>query len=159
MEKAYNEIISYCGLYCRLCSENALIPKTAEKLREYLELSAYKDKERGNETFSAFWEYLNKLSDKTKIKACKKNNCAPDVCGIRKCARRKNIEFCFECKEFPCEKILMLHKSTPTLLHDAERIKTIGLDKWVEEQEERLKKGFSYYHIHCQCDQFPLDFT
>ncbi len=79
MEKTDKELISYCGLYCRLCSENALITQTAGKLQEYLELSAYKDKERENETFTAFWEYLSQLSDNTKIKACKKNNCAPDV--------------------------------------------------------------------------------
>lgn len=28
-----------------------------------------------------------------------------------------------------------------------------------EEQEGRQERGFSYYEIHCPCDEFPLDFT
>ena len=38
MKQQNKDIIAYCGIYCGLCSENVLIPQTASKLKEYLEM-------------------------------------------------------------------------------------------------------------------------
>jgi hypothetical protein len=154
-----NEIVAYCGIYCGLCGANARIPQTARQLRDYLEHGAYEDRERGNESFSVFWVYLQELANNSEIKTCRRDACGPNVGGIKKCARRRDIEFCFDCDDYPCDKVQMLAKSSPTLIHDGERVKSIGLDQWIEEQEGRREKGFCYYEIHCPCEEFPLDFT
>jgi hypothetical protein len=45
------------------------------------------------------------LSDDTnKPERCK-------TCVLKMCAREKGITFCFDCKEFPCKKIMNLEKS------------------------------------------------
>jgi len=36
------------------------------------------------------------------------------------------------------------------LLADSERLKRIGADTWLEEQEARAKTGFCYCDIRCQ---------
>jgi hypothetical protein len=48
---------------------------------------------------------------------------------------------------------LFFAKSEPTLLHDGERFKQIGIEAWIEEQEERGRCGFNYGDIRC----FPVE--
>jgi hypothetical protein len=39
------------------------------------------------------------------------------------------------------------NKVYPITIEDGERLKEIGLEAWVKEQEERAKKGFIYAHM------------
>ena len=43
----------------------------------------------------------------------------------------------------------------PTLIADGKRIKKIGIDAWIEEQEERVKTGFAYADIRCYPHEVP----
>jgi len=56
--------------------------------------------------------------------------------------RKKKIQFCYECKNFPCEQILKLDKRYEKKGWDVSfsgnnrRIKKIGLKKFIKEQEK-----------------------
>ena len=59
------------------------------------------------------------------------------------------MEVCPFCDEYPCERITGLAKGYVTLLADGQRMKDIGLDAWIQEQEDRCKTGFAYVDIRC----------
>jgi hypothetical protein len=42
------------------------------------------------------------------------------------------------------------------LLFDGERMKVIGIKKWIEEQEARRQNGFCYDDLRCGKVDFPL---
>ena len=64
----------------------------------------------------------------------------------RDCAllRKKQIEFCFECKDFPCANLQKLdqrhiREDNVSLIDNLLRIKEIGLGQWLEEQEDKWR--------------------
>jgi hypothetical protein len=61
----------------------------------------------------------------------------------RDCAfiRKKQIVFCFECQDFPCANLQRLYQrhlrdDNVSLVGNLLRIKKIGVEQWLEEQEE-----------------------
>ena len=75
--------------------------------------------------------------------------CGPQFCGIRKCARAKGLDACPFCDEYPCHRIHGLAKGYVNLIADGKRMREIGLDRWIEEQEARKATGFAYVDIRC----------
>ena len=86
-------------------------------------------------------------------------------CRIRVCYFvKKNFSFCFECEEFPCKvytkKISDSHKGDKRyqyrheLPSNLERIKKIGIEKWLKEQKTRWQcpkclGTIRFYHYKC----------
>lgn len=140
--------VTYCGLYCGLCASRRRIPQEAGKLRKLLAQEGYDlggfDIPSLKEIFPAFWQGLNVLADEP-CPTCRAGGGNPG-CQIRVCAQAKGVVTCPQCSEFPCVKIGVL-EHYPLYHSDARRIKEIGLEAWVEEQEERAKAGFSYTDI------------
>ena len=78
------------------------------------------------------------------------SGCRPDK---RKCAfiikrckyiPKEEVEFCFECVEFPCDNLRKLDKRYRTrfdmsMIENLEFIKENGMDKFLKQQEERYK--------------------
>ena len=53
--------------------------------------------------------------------------------------RKKELDFCFECQDFPCENLKSLDSEyqsryKTSLINNLKRIKKIGVDKWIDEQ-------------------------
>jgi hypothetical protein len=57
----------------------------------------------------------------------------------RLCAKKKGITLCPFCDQYPCTPIENYNKVYPTTIEDGKRLKEIGLEAWVKEQEERAK--------------------
>jgi hypothetical protein len=62
------------------------------------------------------------------------------------CAKNKKVQYCFQCNEFPCSILNAFasdgaahHKKTVESLH---RMKQIGMDAWIAEQEKNGKCEF-----------------
>jgi len=143
------KFVTYCGLYCGLCSNRGRIPKQADALRETMAKEKYDKWATGIPNFNEFWEYLtNHCEPDECCPGCRQGGGSPS-CTIRKCAIEKKIDVCVFCKEFPCKRILGLAKGYTTLIADSKRMKEIGIDTWVREQEERAKTGFAYCDIRC----------
>jgi hypothetical protein len=59
----------------------------------------------------------------------------------------KSIEVCPQCNKYPWTLIQALAEHYPTLIQDGKRLQKIGLEKWVKEQDERVKRGIVYANI------------
>jgi hypothetical protein len=140
-------LVTYCGLHCDLCSSRGRMPKQAAALRDAMRTEGWEF--WGNEVpgFKDFWQFLNVMVDKP-CPGCRQGG-GPPFCGIRKCARKKGLDLCIECKEWPCSRIEGLAAGYVNLIADSERHKRIGTAKWLKEQQARAKTGFCYCDIRC----------
>lgn len=113
---ADDNLAAPCGMYCGSC-------------RHYLARENGLLKEKGLKTGCEGCRARNK-------------NCA----FIKKsCSRiRKDIRFCSECNDFPCENLSKLNrryvdKYGVSLTDNLLRIKDIGAEKWLIEQQDKWK--------------------
>jgi len=140
--------VTYCGLYCGLCASRRRIPQQAQTLRETLRREGYDqgyfDIPGLHEVFASFWQGLNVLATSS-CPGCRAGGGYPD-CPIRLCARERGVTVCAECQDYPCQRLDML-RHYPTLRTDNDRLRQIGLERWIEEQEERARCGFCYADV------------
>ena len=145
---------TYCGLYCGACEiENA---RTEDQQKKVIQ------------TFESNLPGWHATLDQMHCSGCKSDdvfvNCAK--CPIRRCARERGIEFCYQCSDYPCQTHTFLQAASgqvPILRH----IKAIetnqayicehGVDAWLQDQEQRWScphcgSPFSWYTDSCgQC--------
>lgn len=151
------KLVTYCGLYCELCAGRRRIPKQADVLRESMAKEGYEAWGKEIPGFNEFWKFLTNLCDpETNCVGCRQGG-GPPFCSIRKCAREREVDICVFCENYPCERIEMLGKGYPTLIPDGKRIKEIGIEAWISEQQERAKIGFAYADIRCHPYSVPSE--
>ena len=140
--------VTYCGLHCMLCSNMGRVPEQASALRETLKKDGWECfGEHAMPGFKEFWAALERLSRFAETCPGCRGGCGPPDCGIRKCAREREVAVCSACADFPCERIEELGRAYPHLIPDARRQQEIGLEAWVEEQEQRRRTGFCHADI------------
>ena len=149
--------VTYCGLYCGLCSMSNRVPRMANDLQETLRKEAIEYWGPDMPGFDEFWKFLGDLAGSETRCSCREETCGPPFCGIRKCAREKGVDVCPFCDEYPCEKVAGIAKGYVTMLADGKRMKEIGLDMWIKEQEKRKVTGFAYVDIRCEPFDVPED--
>ncbi len=147
--------VTYCGSYCGLCSQRNRIPQRARDLQESMRKEAWDQWGTEIPGFKEFWLFLNRLAESESRCSCRDGTCGPPFCGIRKCIQQKGVEICPFCADYPCYRILGLARGYVCMLADAERMKSIGIDAWIAEQEERRKTGFAYVDIRCHPYEVP----
>ena len=96
-------------------------------------------------------DVLNITEEETPCKGCRdeKGKCKFAVtgkCATWECVQEKGVTYCYECKDFPCEKLM------PTLdgaqfpqnmkVYNLCRIKLNGIDNWIKEAGDIRKKYF-----------------
>lgn len=88
-------------------------------------------------------------------------------CKLRRCSFEvKDVDHCFQCDEYPCAKLLdKLPRSHPDdprfqyrveALDNAERIKEVGVEAWLEEQNVKWscpQCGGRVHFYHYRCSQ------
>jgi hypothetical protein len=140
--------VACCGLYCGLCASRRRIPEQANALRQSLHLEGYDlgyfDIPELENVFSQFWQGLNRLAE-TPCPGCRAGGGNPG-CEIRQCVQDRGVTACPLCSEFPCERLELL-QHYPTFLADVRRMKAIGIEMWIAEQEQRAERGFSYADV------------
>lgn len=157
MSTTKNMFVTYCGLYCNLCSSRGRIPQRAQSLRDSMAEEGYELWGGEIPRFTEFWTFLTDLCSPEKAcPGCQKGG-GPPLCSIRKCCQERQYDVCAFCDDYPCHRITALAKGYPTLIADGERMKRIGIDAWVEEQEKRVKTGFVYADIRCYPYTVPED--
>lgn len=95
--------------------------------------------------------FLKIPAEETPCKGCRdeKGCCkfAPNQqCATWNCAQEKEVSFCHECTDFPCE-LLMPTQQGAAFPHNMKvynlgRMKLIGLDAWIEESSTIRKRYF-----------------
>jgi hypothetical protein len=147
--------VTYCGLYCALCASGGRVPRQARSLRDTLQKTAIEHWGATITGFTEFWRFLGELTENDERCSCRERTCGPPFCTIRKCAPERGVDACPFCPDYPCERIRGLAKGYVTLIADGERMKRIGLDAWIREQEERARTGFCYADIRCHPYEVP----
>ncbi|NLF02040.1 MAG: DUF3795 domain-containing protein [Anaerolineales bacterium] len=147
--------VTYCGLYCGLCAERNRIPLRAQALRDAMHKEGWDLWGREIPNFKEFWAFLNGVAEPETLCNCREGQGGPPFCGIRKCARERGADICPFCSDYPCERIQALAKGYVMMLADGQRMREIGLDAWIEEQEARKKTGFAYVDIRCEPYDVP----
>lgn len=151
------KLVAYCGVYCGLCSNRGRIPQQAKALKETMAKEGYDKWGTEIPHFKEFWKFLtDHCAPDGCCPGCRQGGGAP-FCSIKKCARERKIDVCVFCEDFPCKRINGLAKGYTTLIADSKRMKEIGIDAWVKEQEERTKTGFVYCDIRCYPYTVPSD--
>lgn len=133
-------IIGKCGMYCGACDiyYATIHPDYQDKLAKHL----------GCE--------VNELS----CKGCGQltESCWGYNCGIANCCETHKVASCRECTRFPCDLLTDFAEDAPshhhTVIENSIRIKDIGEDQWLEEQEKRwscfhCSHPFRWYTTHC----------
>ena len=64
-------------------------------------------------------------------------------CGVLSCSMRKEIEYCYQCDEFPCKKYDGAEQSDSFITHhnrlkDVDKAKSIGIDAYSKELNEKI---------------------
>ncbi len=130
---------TYCGLYCGAC--DILL---ANK-RNLLEETAKSWNMKPNDLM------CHGCKTDTTSTYCK-------TCDIKKCADSRNIEFCFQCDEYPCSYLLEFKSDEcphhSVILKNLNFLRDYGLAKWLETQQKRWKcpecgREFSWYEETC----------
>jgi hypothetical protein len=137
--------VTYCGLYCKHCTNFARIPQQAKALYQTMKREGYEYfGPYESQEFSDFWKYLQRLTELDKTNPACRGGCGDPNCKIRICAREKGQEICVYCNEYPCNNFEFLIKQYPALLGDGRKLKEMGIDAWIQAQEERCKRGYCF---------------
>ena len=71
-------------------------------------------------------------------KGCRKENCKLfENCGVRSCHQQKEIDFCFQCDEFPCDKTNFDEHLQKRWVKLNERIREIGVERYYAETKDK----------------------
>ena len=122
--------ISVCGLNCARCDIYA---------------AGHGDEEKRDEILEWFKKELDKTikPEQVRCDGCRGSleaHWSPD-CEMMLCARKRGIQYCFECEDFPC--LLIERFATDGMEHHrraverSKRMKEIGLEAWIAEQEAK----------------------
>jgi Protein of unknown function (DUF3795) len=113
------KLSAVCGLYCEACT---LFIATIEDPKRLKDLAAR----------------LGLSEDAIKCYGCRSDKRWPycEKCTMFACAAGRGIDFCSQCREYPCEDLKKFQAAMPhriELWNDLERIKAIGYEQWLRE--------------------------
>jgi len=130
-----------CGISCYTCSayKNGVIKECACTLSKSLEgFDKFAEKFSSmNPELSNFEEFKNVLShfSSGNCEGCRNRLEDVPYCAIPSCIREKGIEFCSECKEFPCTKSGLFGELKDTWLKNTRKMKELGKEEYLYEIE------------------------
>lgn len=134
--------LSVCGLDCSRCAdyENSEVRSLSSKLLELLK--GYKGlarmKAENGPTFKGYPEFEQILGHFAKgtCGGCRSDNVqCPLECHAKTCVKERNIGFCFECDEFPCDRQFK-GKLRERWIYINNRMKEIGVENYYIEQSQ-----------------------
>jgi hypothetical protein len=122
--------ISVCGLNCARCD---------------IYMAGHGDTKLRGEILDWFKKERNEPLEPEKIKCdgCRGslNTHWSSDCEMMLCAKKNELQYCFQCKDFPCKTVnkfssddVSHHKKT---IENSKRMKEIGLELWIEEQRKK----------------------
>jgi len=134
-------LIAPCGLVCYTCDgfKGGVINEAAKKLLYVLgSYDSFLKSCPGSRPISGkyddFKEVLKYLAD-VKCNGCRQDHCMDSGCIVLGCTKGQGIDFCYECKEFPCTKSNFQDGLKEKWIRKNNRIKEIGIEKFFEEEK------------------------
>ena len=150
MSENPKNLVGFCGLYCGACGiYQRKIKEAVENLRSVITAYGF-DKvmpelAKWEPSFQHYPEFESVMNGLTKLfgecPGCIGGGGDPE-CAVRQCAKQKGYATCAECDAMEtCEKV---QKYGPKALEGLRKIKTVGVDKWVEEMQKKVDSGYCY---------------
>ena len=131
-----------CGVYCGQCpSGNGRVKFAAGELKRLVDTTRYDWMEDAVKSFR-FSEFRKGLEwfAAAQCQTCLRGGGAP--CKNRACAEDRGLRSCLLCDEYlTCENTVYMRDVYPFVVEHHERVKQVGLDKHLEEEEERARAG------------------
>lgn len=141
----YSEILEFlapCGLNCNKCFAyiKGGIGFHSKELKKWL--GSFEKYSEGASTvwpefknYTQFYTLLNFLTG-PECKGCRQGDCKHPDCGVIKCYKKKGVDFCFQCDEFPCDKSKFDSGLKERWLKANNRMKEIGVVAFYEETKD-----------------------
>ena len=110
-----------CGLFCGGCEIYIAYATDNKECRRQIALDC--GQARGKAM----------LPEQVKCLGCK----APDAsywktkCKIRICAEDRGVEFCYQCRSYPCDNLQEFHENRPEARENLRLISKIGPEAWL----------------------------
>ncbi len=147
IEGADKSLAAVCGLNCTACT---------------LYIATREDPKRLKDLATRFQMPEGEI----KCYGCRSEKRGPycESCEMSACAADRNIDFCSECKDYPCDALKQFQSERPhriELWDDQERINRIGYSQWLEESKSNYscigcKTINSAYDLACRkCGRTP----
>ncbi len=125
------DLTATCGLACFLCDiyEENLTDEFAESVHAKLGVPK------------------NEIACKGCRRQDGKHFHLPDGCATLECAKTRGVDLCCDCGDFPCAFLAPTADRAASLPHNTKlynlcRIKKVGLDRWIEEEAETIRKKY-----------------
>jgi hypothetical protein len=151
------DLVTYCGGYCGVCARFlgfTAFREAASLLAELVDAHGFQHwmpqavKEFDYTEFRKGLAFFgNPESWLVCRQGCRSGDGRPE-CEIRKCCQERECDICFDCGEFPCDKV----KENTRIIKRANEYKKLGKDEWLRQQLEKANQGFEphsekYYQI------------
>lgn len=140
--------LSPCGLHCGKCFAFAEgeIGTLSKQLKKSLgNFDVYAERFVSLLEEPAFGKYpdfktlLNLLSE-PKCKGCRKEKCILfKSCKVRECTERKEVDFCFQCSDFPCNETGLDEHLYKRSVNINKRMKEIGVEAYYNEVKDTAR--------------------
>lgn len=131
--------IAPCSLVCYTCGsyEQGVICESAKQLLQYLEgIEEFYKKHCPDkvERFGIFVEELKRFGS-GECSGCRNrehHGCSIQGCFILECTKENDVDFCGECKKFPCDKVQELFEEEvySQWLEGNKEIKALGIEEF-----------------------------
>jgi hypothetical protein len=135
-----------CGLSCEKCFAHAkgdirhFSLGLKEKLGNFDAYALRFERMLGEPVFKKyadFKEVLHYLASEN-CQGCRNERCRLfKNCGVRPCHQKKQVDFCFQCGDFPCNQTNFDERLYKIWVLINEKIKKIGLENYYEETRVR----------------------
>ena len=144
------DLITYCGHYGGCCARYigyTAFRDAAGMLAELADAHGFhhwmphEAKEFDYEEFRKGLEFFRR--DDTWFvcpTCCKGASGGPPNC-VRSCCEERGVELCFECGEFPCDKVA----EDAEMLARGEEYRHLGREEWLRRQTERAERGWELH--------------
>ena len=98
----------------------------------------------------AFALKIQKDPEDIPCKGCRQNNGCRHLgqpCETLKCVKGKELEFCFECEEFPCTMLQPAKDGADRFPHNFKvfnlcRMKAVGVEKWADGEAKLIRQRY-----------------
>ena len=142
-----------CGVYCGQCPKgNGRVKAIAGELKRLVDTIGYDWMENDIRSFK-FTEFRKGLEwfSQAQCPMCLNEGGAP--CENRECATAKKLDSCLLCGDYlVCKNTVGQRSRYPFLVENYERVKQVGFEKHLEEEEQRARAGISLMgHLERKC--------
>jgi Protein of unknown function (DUF3795) len=148
-----NRQYGICGVYCGQCPNgNGRVKMMAGELKRLIDTTRYDWMKDAVKSFS-FEEFRKGLEwfSNSQCPMCLNGGGAP--CQNKKCTAQKNSQNCLLCNDYlTCKNTEYQRDFYPFVVDNYRRVKEVGFQKHLEEEEERAKAGIDLMgHLERRC--------